>query len=118
MVVKSKVCPETSLREWAKIILQAHTKGYLYVMFEKGKPYSVSCAYRIPTWDEKFTKEMPHTEDGNILYVAWAVSESPNKTNLLKMLREYRKIFPKVKELIYYKRNSDTDLKRIKLKEF
>lgn len=109
MVIDSNICPRTPKRDWPKIILQAHTKGYLY---SNKDLTSFVCAYRIPYWDEAFSDQMPEEERGHILYVAWAVSNSDSFLSLLKMARSY----PNISEIIYYKRNSDKNLKRIKLR--
>lgn len=116
MVVQSGVCPETPLWAWSEIIPFCHRKGYLYTLFEKDEPVAVVCAYRIPYFDEKFTEKYPEKEEGSILYVPWAVSNSHSFTSLLYMLNQY-KLNHDIKEIAYYRRNSDTDLKRIKLHE-
>lgn len=109
MVLESNVCPETPYYEWLKIIQFAHDRGYLIT---NNKMDQFACAYRIPYWDEKFTSEMPEQESGNILYVAFAVSESKNNFSLLKMLKSY----PDIEEVYWYHRNSDTDLRHYKIR--
>ena len=113
MVLKSGVCPDTKASDWPKLIMFAHSKGYLYVSKDAD---TFVCAYRIPADEDVYKNEMPVEESGDLLYVAWAVSESNSRTNLLKMLKQYRKE-NNVKEIIYYKRNSNTNLKRITFKE-
>jgi len=110
MVLTSKVCPGTPITKWPKIILHAHNKGYLFTNMTFD---SFVMAYRIPFWDERFANEIPEMEAGSILYVPWCVSQCNDKTALLKMLRSYPH---EITEIIYYKRNSDTDLKRIKIR--
>ena len=115
MVISSKVCPQTSAKDWAKIILQAHNKGYLYVLMDKDDIRACVCAYRINDWDEKYSDVMPIAESGNKLYVAWAVSDG-NPMSLVKMLNAYKKQHP-IDEIMYYKDNSNTNFKRFILKE-
>ena len=114
MVVQSGVCPETPLCGWSEIIPFCHEKGYLYTLFEKDEIVAVVCAYRIPYFHEKFTDMYPEKEEGNILYIPWAVSNSYSMTSLLYMLKSYL-LKHDIQEIAYYRRNSDTDLKRIKL---
>jgi hypothetical protein len=113
MVIKSGVCPDTPINSWSEIIPFCHSKGYLYVLYEKDEPVSVVCAYRIPLFDEKFVDKYPERELGTVLYIPWAVSNSLSITSLLYMFKQYIKQHD-ITELVYYKRNSETDLKRIK----
>lgn len=116
MVVQSGVCPETPLCAWSEIISFCHKKGYLYTLFEKDEPVAVVCAYKIPYFDDKFTLRYPEKQEGDVLYIAWAVSNSVSMTSLLYMLKKYIKKND-IKEIAYYRRNSESDLKRIKLNE-
>lgn len=114
LVLSSGVCPETKRSDWARIILQAHAKGYLYMGLDNGILDVVVCAYRTPNiWD---TDVMPEFESGNSLYVAWAASRSNDNTKLLRMLRQYLSDNPDIDRVYYYKRNSDTDFKEWELK--
>lgn len=110
MVVKSGVCPETDEKEWAKIILFAHTRGFLYTNPEKT---TVVCAYRSNS--DTHSHEMPMVEDGKHLHVVWAASESDDPSALLKLLRAYLKTND-VEDITYFRRNSDTDFKKLKVK--
>jgi hypothetical protein len=109
LVIDSKVCPETDAKEWAKIILYAHTKGYLYMTPDQE---TIVCAYRSDS--ETHSDEMPMNEHGRHLHVVWAASNSKDKLGLLKLLKSYIK-FNEVDDITYYRRNSETDFKRIKV---
>lgn len=111
-ILSSGVCPDTPRSKFIKQLLWAHSKGYLYTTANED---AYVLAYRIKEWDEKWGNEMPESEDGDILYCAMAVSVSKSKLGLLKMLRAYCKEND-IKELIYYKRNSEKDFKRIKVR--
>ncbi|MBX4189778.1 hypothetical protein KW791_00550 [Candidatus Parcubacteria bacterium] len=112
LILNSKICPLTSKGDWPRILLFAHLRGYLYT----NKDASVFVmAYRIPRWEKKWSDVMPEQESGETLYVAFAVSEGKRKISLLKILRQYLKK-NEIEEIIYYKRNSDTDFKRIDLR--
>lgn len=74
MVIRSKVCPETDEKEWAKLILYAHTRGFLYTTSDLK---TVVCAYRSKS--DTHDTEMPFTEEGEHLHVVWAASESDGR---------------------------------------
>jgi hypothetical protein len=112
MVIRSGVCPETDEKEWAKLILFAHTAGFLYVSSDK---QTVVCAYRSDK--EEHDKNMPVKENGEHLHVIWAASESSDKNCLLKMMRSYLKE-NKVKDITYFRRNSDVDFKKLNVKGY
>ena len=113
MVNKTHVCPETPIEEMVKVIGYSHEKGYLYT---NKKANTFVCGYRIPEINDKWKSTIPEVETGEIFYINFAVSEEPNKWVLLKMLRDYLKENTDVKELCYYRRNSDEDFKRIILR--
>jgi hypothetical protein len=110
LVIQSGVCPETPKHRWTKIILDAHRLGYLYVNADLT---SAVLAYRIPSWDERWTTEIPAKENGDILYIAWAVSSSNNRVGLLKMLRSYLKE-NSVYEIIYNRHSQNDALRRFR----
>lgn len=110
LVIQSGVCPETPRHHWPKIILDAHNKGYLYTNENLS---SVVLAYRIPSWDERWSKEMPLEEHGDILYIAWAASSNPNRMGLLSMLRNYLKE-NEVSEIIYNRHAQNDALRRFR----
>ena len=116
MVLKSKVCPESTPDEWLKTLSYMHDQGWLYYHYEDGKPSVVIGAYRIKEFTEDVTDVMPTKEEGNILYVSFAVSHSNDRNVLKKMLGAYIKEHPDLEEIILYERNSDEKLKRIKLR--
>lgn len=110
MVIRSGVCPDTDEKEWAKLILYAHSKGFLYTTPDCK---TVVCAYRSSS--DTHQKEMPLFEEGEHLHVVWTVSESDDKNSLLKLMRMYLK-GNKVKDISYYRRNSDNDFKKLNVK--
>ena len=113
MVSELKVCPDSPIEDMVKVIAYSHDKGYLYT--NRGANTFV-CGYRIPEVNDKWKSTIPEKEEGEIFFVNFAVSEEPNKWSLLKMLRDYLKANTDVKELVYFRRNSDKDFKRIHLR--
>jgi len=113
MIDDTNVCPDSPRAEMKQVVEFSHNHGYLYT--NRGANTFV-CGYRIPEINDKWKSTIPEKEEGEIFYVNFAVSEEPNKWNMLRMLREYLKANPDVKELCYYRRNSDTDFKRIILR--
>ena len=110
MVINSGVCPETNEKEWAKLILYAHTRGFLYTTPDLK---TVVCAYRSKS--DTHETEMPIVEEGEHLHVVWAASESSDKNSLLKLMRLYLKS-NMVKDISYYRRNNDNDFKKLIVK--
>lgn len=113
MVVKENVCPETPRSEMMQIISYCHDKGWLYT---NPKANAFVCCYKIPKVDKQYDETLPTEEVGEILYVNFAVSESDEPASLLKILRGYLLNNPEVKEMVYYRRGSDTDFKHIYLR--
>lgn len=110
LIIQHKVCPQTPVHYWPKVLLFAHTRGYLFTNKDAS---AFALVYRIPEWDEKWGNTMPDKESGNKAYVAFAVSESKNKLELTRMFKDYVRI-NNIEEMIYHRRNSDSDLKRIR----
>ena len=111
MACKSNVCPESPREDLMKAILFSHEKGYLLTNKDASAFANV---YRVK--NESEVDKIPDVEEGSLAYVNFAVSEEKNPFVLLKMLRGYVNANPEVKELIYFRRNSDTDFKRIHIK--
>lgn len=109
MIKNSKVCPQTPINEWPRILMFAHARGYLYTN-KDGDAFAL--VFRIPEWNEVWTHTMPDKESGNKAYVVFAVSDSKDKLVLTRMFKDYVRL-NNIEEMIYYRRNSDTDLKRI-----
>lgn len=113
MIRDTKVCPDTPAHDWPRILLYAHARGYLYTN-RKGTAFVL--IFRIPEWDEKWITTLPDKESGNKAYTVFAVSEEDDKLSLLRMFKSYVAQHG-IEEMIYYRRNSDTDLKRIKIRK-
>lgn len=109
MVLESGVCPETSKEDWVRILLYANSHNYLY---SNADDSCFALAYKIPRLDERYFSTMPENEYGNILYVSWVVSNSPDKTSLLKLLRTKHD----VDEIAYFRRNNNSDFRTYKLR--
>ena len=112
LVVNSGVCPETDEKEWAKLILFAHTRGFLYVNADKT---TAVCAYR--SNKEEHSEEMPMVESGKHLHVVWAASESDDSNSLLKLMRSYLKDNKDIEDITYFRRNSPTDFNKINVRK-
>ena len=115
MACKHNVCPDTPRTEMKKVIEFSHDKGYLYT---NKLANTFVCGYRIPELNDKWKTTIPEKETGEIFFVNFALSEEPNKWTMLRMLREYLKENTDVKELCYFRRNSDKDFKRIIIRRF
>lgn len=111
MVINSGVCPETDAKEWAKLILFAHTRGFLYINPEKT---TAVCAYRSESPEHQ--EEMPLAENGKHLHVVWAASEANDSNSLLKLMRSYLKDNKDIEDISYFRRNSDKDFKKLNVR--
>lgn len=114
LVTSSGVCPETTLKEWLKIIPFAHEKGYLWTRMDGEEPTVAVLCYRMPEWKEEYANVMPEKEEGNILYIGFAVSKCNSSSSLLRMLRAYIYLH-EIDDIYYYKGNSCTNLKHFRL---
>ena len=115
ILLKSKVCPATEQAEWLKILSVMHVKGWLYYGYEEGEVRVVVGAYRIKEFKDDTKDVLPKKEEGDILYVAFMASTAEDKLLPRKLLTEYLKNNKSIKEVIFYRRNSDQDIKRIDL---
>lgn len=113
MALESAVCPNSKPDELIKAIVYSHEHGYLYT---NRKANAFVCGYRIPEVSDKWSSTIPEKETGEIFYINFAVSKDINNWVLLKMLRDYLRDNPDVKELVYFRRNNDKDFKRIHLR--
>lgn len=112
-IVKSKVCPDTSNQDWFNTLCYMHTKGWLYVVNDKGKIAVVIGAYRVKNLDN--LDILPEIENGEILYVPFCASISDDNTILKKMLDSYSERNPDVKEVIFKKFKDGEKLKRFEI---
>lgn len=113
MSFDTNVCPETTRENMLDIICYAHKKGYLYT---NRNANAFVCGYRIPEVNERWKNTMPAEENGEIFFVNFAISEDQSKWTLLRMLRSYLSENQDVKELVYFRRNSDTDFRHIRIR--
>lgn len=113
MACKHNICPDSSRDDIKQAIEYSHDKGYLYT---NRSANAFVCGYRIPELNDKWKTTIPDKEQGEIFFVNFAVSEDLDKWTLLRMLRAFLKSNPDVKELCYYRRNSEKDFKQIHLR--
>lgn len=113
IIHKSKLWEDKLPSEILKILLYVHSKGWLYTPVEDGKIKAVICAYRIKEGDS--LKKLPVAEDGNTLYVPFAISMTDE--NIFRIIREsldqYLLQNPEVTEMVMEDKNNQ--IKRFKL---
>ena len=102
MIVKSKVCPDTPIKDWIKILLFTHKKGYLYAQCDDKKVNMIACMYRVPKLTKETEDIYPEKEKGNILYIPFFVSRSDDKLLANKIFKSYLAKHPKIKEICFY----------------
>lgn len=111
LACESNVCPDSPREDLLKAIIFSHKKGFLLTNRDASAFANV---YRVRS--EVECDEIPEVEDGELAYVNFAISEQKSPFVLLKMLREYVKRTPEVKELVYFRRGNHDDFKRIHIK--
>ena len=117
LIVKSGVCPETPIRDWIKILLFTHKKGYLWASVENNELTVIAAAYRVPNLEEKTLEHFPENEEGDILYVPWMASVAKDKMLPKKVLTRYLEKHPEVNEVAFIDWNDNEKMKRFKLKK-
>ena len=117
LVIKNKVCPETPLRDWPKILLFLHKKGYLWAATEEGDLAVIAAAYRVPNLEEKTLEHYPEKEEGDILYVPWMTSIANDKMLPKKILTRYLEKHSEVNEVAFIDWNDNKKLKTFKRKK-
>jgi len=117
MIIKSNLFPETKPRDWVKILLFLHKKGYLWAGFEEGKPALVAVGYRVKEAPKEYPKNFPDKEEGNKLYVAFMISYAKDKMLPKKLLTKYLEKYPEVNEIILHDLRDNEKLKTYKRKE-
>lgn len=111
-VIKSGVCPETSPSDWLKTICFMYEKGWIYNWKEGGNLVAVVGAYLVN--DDSNLDNLPDKEEGTIIYVPFAATDSDDKLILKKMMDRFIDKYPMATELIFFERNSDKK-KRFKI---
>jgi len=114
LLVKSGVCPKTKIKDWVKILLFTHKKGYLYASCENEDVKMIACMYRVKKLTKKIENRFPEEEKGNLLYIPWFASKSENKMLANRLLKSYLKKHPEVDEIAFYERGDESKLKRFK----
>lgn len=101
LIIKSKVRPETTPTQWIEIVSFMHERGWLYYGYENGRVVTVLGAYRIKEFVESKEQDLPDVEEGNIVYVPFAVSISKDRLLIRKITTEYLEKHPEVEEIIF-----------------
>lgn len=112
LLVDSKCCPDTLSRKWLQDLLYAHSKGWLYVRFEKDEVVMCAAAYRVPMKTKELGSRWPRVELGHKLYIPFCASKSNNRMILLSSLKQFLRDNPDVDEVIFHYRNSDDLVRR------
>lgn len=117
LINESKVCPETTPREWVSLLLYLHHKGWLYSSLKGDEVMAVACGYRIPEVIPEFTDVLPREENGNILYVPFYANKDGSRFSALRFLKAYLKDnIANIKEVAFYHKGDEKKLKRYKVK--
>lgn len=111
-VRKYNLCPEMSLEEWLRIIIYMDEKGWIYPIFDNKKIVGMWGGWRIKKFTDKVFDQLPLNEEGRILYIPFACSESKDRFCFLKEARKLRGI----NEIIFNEHNKNGRLHKIKIR--
>lgn len=113
----SKIYNDATPKDWLKVLLYMHTKGWLYIGFENEKMVMIAGMYRIKKFDKKNIKVLPKKEEGNILYIPFFASNAQDKLLPRKLLQRYMKKHRDIKQIVFYANEEKKIFNRIKEKE-
>lgn len=103
LVVESSIFPEKDKEYFAKLLLYADKKGWLWLGREKGAVKAVGIGYRVKDDKEETLDQIPEKSEGDIFFVPLLVSKAENKYLALKLLKTALKGMDKVKKVKFYK---------------
>lgn len=98
-----------SREKWLQIIIYMQDKGWIHYLIENDRVVGMWGGWRISKWSSKVFDALPIHEEGNILYIPFACSESKDRFIFLKELRKLKGI----KEIIFNEHNKNGRLHRI-----
>ncbi len=115
MLVKGKVCSEKPIKDWIKVLLFLHKKGYLYASCEGEKLVMIACMYRIPELNKKTENRYPEKEEGKILYIPFFVSTSKDKNLARTLFKQFLSKNSDIEEIVaFQERDGKTKLRSFK----
>jgi hypothetical protein len=114
MLSKTNIYPNADIKDWFKVLLYMHTKGWLYIGFENEKMVLVVGMYRIKKFDKDSIKDLPKKEEGNVLYIPFFASEAEDKLLPRKLLQRYLSKHKNINRIAFYADDKEKVFKRLK----
>jgi len=111
---ESNIYPNAKPSDWLKVLLYMHTKGWLYIGFEKEKMAMVAGMYRIKKFDKENIKILPKKEEGNVLYIPFFASSAEDKLLPRKLLQRYLSKHKDIKKITFYANEKERIFNRLK----
>ncbi len=111
---QSNIYPNAKPADWIKILLYMHTKGWLYIGYEKEKMVMVAGMYRIKKFNKDTIKTLPQKEEGNVLYVPFFASNAEDKLLPRKLLQRYLSKHKNIKKITFYNDERERVFNRLK----
>lgn len=112
LINKFNLCPQMSREEWLKIIIYMDEKGWIHPIFDNKKIVGMWGGWRIKEFTDKVFDSLPLKEEGMILYIPFACSESKDRFCFLKEARKLNGI----NEIIFNENNKNGRLHKIKIR--
>jgi hypothetical protein len=111
---ESNIYPNAKPSDWLKVLLYMHTKGWLYIGFEKEKMAMVAGMYRIKKFNKDTIKDLPKKEEGNVLYIPFFASSAEDKLLPRKLLQRYLSKHKNIKKITFYADEKERTFNRLK----
>lgn len=112
LIKKHSLCPQMSKEKWLQIILYMQEKEWIHYLSESNKIIGMWGGWRVKEYSDKILEALPTEEEGDVLYIPFACSESKER---LIFLREARKLVG-VKEIVFNEHNKNGRLHKIKIR--
>ena len=112
LIVQSTLFPDADVKELALDLLKLHGDGYLYISLDENEDVTyVMCGYRVKEAPEKYPKYYPEKEEGDVFYVAWAVSKDNDVNSIKRLLTSFTEQRPDIKTVAFHDRSDGESLK-------
>lgn len=111
ILASSKLWGNPSSSYYWQLVKYAHTRGWLYVGFDGEEIDLVIIAYRVKRLEDINNDNLPDKEEGDILYVLVAVSQSKDKLKMNKLKKYFLMNNPDVKRIALHHRGDKEKLR-------
>lgn len=111
-VKKFNLCPRTGSEKWLQIVFYMQERGWIHFLAENENIVGMWGGWRVKEYTDKVLDALPLKEEGRVLYIPFACSESKDR---FIFLREARKLTD-VDEIVFNEHNKNGRLHKIKIR--